>query len=629
MHYKKFIIRKYKAISEDLEVKLGENGAVPIIGINECGKTTILQAMLAFDYRNDDDDVRYKHLTNIINRYNYDEREEAIICAEISCTKEDLKDVFLRLNYKVPDDEDHEYTFEDVDNDIGSFNSSWTDAVDNFREAIPKNNTIEITRTIGNDKKPEYKFKIGEFKSFSENDLDINFYKSVIRRLPRMVYYDYHVDKISSPIGIPKENNKGYNDYSFQTFKRILESFGSNIMNIGKKQLRTIATNFNNELREEWDHLQKIEDVSSKSKLEIELSRENGEINIGIVETVEEKKTVNKKEIINKKSSDFDLDQRSRGFLWFFNLIIKTFSYRKNKNGVIYLLDEPGCYLHASSQVALGKILKELAKKNFVVYTTHYQHLLQKAFLSRTMTCHRDIKDDSNIKLTHSLEHKKGKDEAFQPIRDALGSVPSLLEEAFTKDKIVVVEGITDYYALSTVDSGEDFGIIPMTGTTSMESFISSFFCPKEKVYCLLDDDNAGNDSGDNISKDPECNVQVNHLKHGKKIEQIFDKDEVTYLIKNDPHFSNLQGCSKNIDIGVVNSFIIELASYPDIETLMSDPEGLAKSKENIIREIKIIFGETKNKPAAKEKLPPKTNIETYKKTDVSGANGSEQVDEV
>ncbi len=49
MEYGKFWIRNYRAITGPLEVDVARTPLVPIIGVNECGKTTILSAIFAFD----------------------------------------------------------------------------------------------------------------------------------------------------------------------------------------------------------------------------------------------------------------------------------------------------------------------------------------------------------------------------------------------------------------------------------------------------------------------------------------------------------------------------------------------------------------------------------------------------
>src|SRR6185312_9358871 len=53
MRYLEFIINNYRAIVGPLQVSLRKNTLVPVIGINESGKTTILHAIFSFDHFND------------------------------------------------------------------------------------------------------------------------------------------------------------------------------------------------------------------------------------------------------------------------------------------------------------------------------------------------------------------------------------------------------------------------------------------------------------------------------------------------------------------------------------------------------------------------------------------------
>jgi len=66
MKYTKFIIKNYKAIDE-LTVNLSKN-VIPLIGLNESGKTSILQAILAFD--KDKDNLLDGLHVNTKNKYN-------------------------------------------------------------------------------------------------------------------------------------------------------------------------------------------------------------------------------------------------------------------------------------------------------------------------------------------------------------------------------------------------------------------------------------------------------------------------------------------------------------------------------------------------------------------------------
>ncbi len=69
---------------------------------------------------------------------------------------------------------------------------------------------------------------------------------------------------------------------------------------------------------------------------------------------------------------EVNLDERSRGFQWFFSFYITFFADTKGGEAedAILLLDEPGLYLHAKSQSdLLGHFEKDF--KNQIIYTTH------------------------------------------------------------------------------------------------------------------------------------------------------------------------------------------------------------------------------------------------------------------
>jgi recombinational DNA repair ATPase RecF len=88
MRYKKFHIENYRAIKGQLSIDLSSR-IVPLVGVNECGKTTILQAIFCFDYYNDGENKGY-HLQNINNLYRTVSDGDCVISAEIVCTRDDI-----------------------------------------------------------------------------------------------------------------------------------------------------------------------------------------------------------------------------------------------------------------------------------------------------------------------------------------------------------------------------------------------------------------------------------------------------------------------------------------------------------------------------------------------------------
>ena len=53
MEFLSFTISNYRAITDQIKITLKDKGLIPLVGINECGKTTILQSIFSFDFVND------------------------------------------------------------------------------------------------------------------------------------------------------------------------------------------------------------------------------------------------------------------------------------------------------------------------------------------------------------------------------------------------------------------------------------------------------------------------------------------------------------------------------------------------------------------------------------------------
>ena len=94
MQYSKFTIKNYRAIKGPLKIDL-KNKIVPLVGINECGKTTILQAIFAFDIANDNLN-KSKQIQNIGNLYALED-DTCEIEASINIYKEELINIIENL----------------------------------------------------------------------------------------------------------------------------------------------------------------------------------------------------------------------------------------------------------------------------------------------------------------------------------------------------------------------------------------------------------------------------------------------------------------------------------------------------------------------------------------------------
>ena len=72
-----------------------------------------------------------------------------------------------------------------------------------------------------------------------------------------------------------------------------------------------------------------------------------------------------------------ELEERSRGFQWFFSFDLMMMHGRKNTfKGSIVLLDEPGLHLHPDAQEDLLRLLEKYSEDNTLLYTTHLPFMI-------------------------------------------------------------------------------------------------------------------------------------------------------------------------------------------------------------------------------------------------------------
>lgn len=148
-------------------------------------------------------------------------------------------------------------------------------------------------------------------------------------------------------------------------------------------------------------------------------------------------------EVTDNYDVEVNLDERSRGFQWFFGfyMIFSADTQGGEKEGAILLLDEPGLYLHAKSQ---GDLLRHLENdfKNQILYTTHSPFMVPTHHLDWVRTV--NISVDKGTSVTND---PTGDARTLFPLQAALGY--DLAQSLFLGGANLVVEGVTDYWLLS------------------------------------------------------------------------------------------------------------------------------------------------------------------------------------
>jgi AAA ATPase domain len=155
--------------------------------------------------------------------------------------------------------------------------------------------------------------------------------------------------------------------------------------------------------------------------------------------------------IISDPTSTYDvevnLNDRSRGFQWFFAFYI-TFSADTDgghAENAVLLLDEPGLYLHAKSQSDLLHHL-EVDFSNQILYSTHSPFMVPTQALDSVRTV--NIAEQTGTTVTND---PTGDARTLFPLQAALGY--DLAQSLFVGPNNLVVEGVTDFWILSSVSA--------------------------------------------------------------------------------------------------------------------------------------------------------------------------------
>ena len=209
-----------------------------------------------------------------------------------------------------------------------------------------------------------------------------------------------------------------------------------------------------------------------------------------------------------------ELEGRSKGFQWFFSfyLVFLVESEEGHKDAVL-LLDEPGMHLHPTAQQGLITFFEKLAEKNQLIYTTHSPFLIDGEHLHRVRPVTEDKTGHSTISSAETWPSDR---ETIFPLQAAAGY--AMIRGLFQHKNNVLVEGMSDYYYLHSLDSQcqatersslpEDVYLIPCGGTKLVGHIASLFLGQEVRPVVLLDGDDAGRVRRDALIKE----LYVGHL---------------------------------------------------------------------------------------------------------------------
>jgi AAA15 family ATPase/GTPase len=537
MYYTSFRIKNFKGI-KDTTIKLDAQSKVGVfafVGLNESGKTTILEAIHSFCPDSATSELvggegksgvpfRDRVPRHLISSFNGD----VSVTATVKASDQDIKDVAISLknNNKIIID----------------------------TESIPAEISLERQQRFENGDftqnffslRSTFRVKTVSQKKWREptNDEHVLIRDEIFSRVPNITYFPTFVFNFPKRIFLTKERGDKVSNFYRQTFQDILDYDGkghtiedSIIRRVRSEEKKVSWLEFLNiwNTSDDKDKIQHVIDRASATVTKVVFGRWNEifgedtkgkEINISyeILQGELKDKTGNITQTnehdlfvkfqIKDGTRRFDVNDRSLGFRWFFAFMMFTqFRVaRESTRPILFLFDEPASNLHAAAQQKLIESFPEIACGNHTLaYTTHSHYMIEPKWLEQTfiVTNRADAPNGSVIDALslsdESLDIKATPYRAFvsqhpnqvnyfQPILDRLQVVPS----RFDIDRSsIVVEGKSDYYVLryaSRLLGKNELSIIPGLGAATFGSLVALHLGWGLNMMFLLDGDKKGKD---------------------------------------------------------------------------------------------------------------------------------------
>jgi predicted ATP-dependent endonuclease of OLD family len=548
----KATIKKYKSIESDQSFQI-ESDVTVFVGMNESGKTSVLESLAKTNYFVNDEHFEF-NLTHDYPRkekkqvdkakedptaiiVEYEIGDEIFSKIETTLGKNVLPKKIFTIEYKYS----NKPSWNQFSVDLSAF---WHEQLskikcsqetkDKLKNCESKHQLEEVIAEIEDDEIIE---ALEFLDVFFENKWDwhnplmqyiaSNYLKP---NLPKFLYYDeYYL--LPSEISIEKLNNNKLEAEELKTAKALFELADINTDELVqaddfenyKAELEATQAIISSELFEYWTTNKNIE-IQFDIEKKIETTQYHHGRTDRIAEHILHIRVKNKRTFVS-----LPLKNRSKGFNWFFSFLVWFKKIQEDKNSsYVLLLDEPGLNLHASAQEDLLRFIENLGNQYQVIYTTHSPFMIDSQKLHRVRTVYESEK---GTVVSDSIQEKDEK--TLFPLQAALGY--DIAQNLFVSKNNLLIEGVSDMIYLEILSDilkrenregiREDITLVPTGGLDKVATFISLLRSSKLKIACLLDSFN-----------DPKSKARVEDLIAGKIIKQQSIKffDEYCDLEKAD-----------------------------------------------------------------------------------------------
>lgn len=525
MNLKKVIIHHFKSIETEQSFNV-EDDITVLVGMNESGKTSVLEALAKSNYFQKDKKFKYNSTHDYPRKSKKKldksgEDPKAITCTYsisetlINKISNDVgKHVFALAEFDTSHRYSNKVTFNDIPANIQKFIEGKTSQLGissktiNDKLALVKS-TEALSSLISEYKDENFISGLETLRKYFKNEWKwsndpLGEYIArtyLFPNLPKFLYYDEYYS-LPSRISIENLQNENLEDEELKTAKALFDLADINVNEIidaddyedFKAELEATQATITDELFKYWETNRNLEILFDIDKVEKEEERITRNA-YGQNETVKDVKVVEHVldiRVKNRRSGvSLPLKNRSKGFNWFFSFLVWFKKIQEDQNhNYILLLDEPGLNLHATAQDNLLKFLKDLSNNYQIIYTTHSPFMIESDNLHKVRTV---LETETGSKISDSIQEKDPN--TLFPLQAALGY--DIAQNLFVSKHNLLVEGASDLLYLQVMSAvlqsvgrtglNDKITIVPTGGLDKVSTFISLLRGSELNIVCLLD----------------------------------------------------------------------------------------------------------------------------------------------
>ncbi|MEO7988648.1 MAG: AAA family ATPase [Chryseolinea sp.] len=513
----KISISNFRSIIEAKDINLDDK-ITTLVGANEHGKSTLLNAVKYLDKNYEFDfvkDVRYDQETSIF----YPVIDYQIVLTDEE--KTELEELItsslnkLDVDTAKPEVKTTQAVTEEID-----------EKSNETIEILPSTNVFTLRRTYS---KSDSLTTLVTEAEVEYSNLIIAYIENYYQG--RVIYFDDFDDRLPSLITLTELNDqenlivKGLMKLSgLEKVRTRLFEDSLQARNLVKKLLEAAPDKLTTEVVKNW-----FQGLTDTIKIIIHKNDSTQTLRVDI----EDKNTI------------VDLDSRSRGFRWYLSFFLKHRAYSDGElKGCLFLLDEPGLFLHPRGQKDLLSFFETLSKYNQIIYTTHSPFMINRLHRRRVRVIEKF--ENAGTKV-----NAKGFVSNWKPLRSSLGL--TLSDSFFYADKTLLVEGPEDkiyiltllqlYAKLKNIDIDLNILSIIDSGGISEMPAVARIIGEEDRKYIVF--------------TDSDVPKQVTRLK--KIVKHESDLKEVKNFKENSQIIQEL--LPVNLFVQAVNDYINQLVN--------------------------------------------------------------------